>query len=78
MIKTKQTKPLEANPTKNYVPLSRLRNIINKFEGKDPQTKISFEFLIGSCFPTIYENINEYIVKEYMRGYTDGKAVRHD
>lgn len=41
---------------------------------KDHQMKeISFEFLVGSCFPKAMENIKEEMRRQYTLGYIEGQ-----
>lgn len=35
--------------------------------------EISFEFLVGSCFPKALENIKEEMRRQYTLGYIAGK-----
>lgn len=40
---------------------------------KDHNIKeISFEFLVGSCFPDALNNIKEEMRRQYTLGYTEG------
>lgn len=40
---------------------------------KDKKIKeISFEFLVGSCFPNALQNIKEEMRRQYTLGYTEG------
>ena len=57
---------------KDYVELSRARNIIEKFKDKENDTKLSFEFIMASFFPTIWENIQNTIKGAYTAGYING------
>lgn len=34
--------------------------------------EITFEFLVGSCFPEIMNNIKEEMRRQYTLGYTAG------
>lgn len=34
--------------------------------------KVSFEFLVGSCFPKAMQNIKEEMRRQYTLGYTEG------
>lgn len=48
--------------------LDRLNKII-----KDKKIeKVSFEFLVGSCFPKAMQNIREEMRRQYTLGYTEG------
>ncbi len=41
---------------------------------KDHKMKeISFEFLVGSCFPKALENIKEEMRRQYTLGYIEGQ-----
>jgi len=35
--------------------------------------EISFEFLVGSCFPKALENIKEEMRRQYTLGYIEGQ-----
>ena len=41
-------------------------------DGAQPDTEVSFEFLVGSCFPNALENIKLALREEYTKGYLDG------
>ena len=44
---------------------------------KDHNIKeISFEFLVGSCFPNALQNIKEEMRRQYTLGYTEGLKER--
>ena len=44
---------------------------------KDNNIKeVSFEFLIGSCFPNALENIKTELRKQYTKGYAEGLKER--
>lgn len=46
---------------------------------KDHNMKeISFEFLVGSCFPNAYKNIKEEMRRQYTIGYTEGLKERKE
>lgn len=48
--------------------LDRITKIV-----KDKKIKeVSFEFLVGSCFPNALENIKEEMRRQYTLGYTEG------
>lgn len=34
--------------------------------------EISFEFLVGSCFPKVLKNIKEEMRRQYTLGYAEG------
>lgn len=35
--------------------------------------EVSFEFIVGSCFPKILENIKNELHRQYTQGYIDGQ-----
>ena len=39
---------------------------------KDKLTEVSFEFLVGSCFPNALENVKAELRRQYTLGYTAG------
>ena len=39
---------------------------------KHDMKEITFEFLVGSCFPDIMNNIKEEMRRQYTLGYTEG------
>lgn len=55
-----------------------LKKIIGILEDRDtkPDDDVKFEFIIGSCFPTVYQNIKEEMRKQYTQGYIDGSEAQ--
>lgn len=51
-----------------------LKKVIKNFEKINPtdDTEVSFEYLVGSCFPDIMENIKKEMRRQYTMGYTEG------
>ena len=46
---------------------------------KDHNIKeISFEFLVGSCFPNALQNIKEEMRRQYTLGYADGLKAKKE
>lgn len=46
---------------------------------KDHNIKeISFEFLVGSCFPSALQNIKEEMRRQYTLGYTAGLKEKEE
>lgn len=46
---------------------------------KDHNIKeISFEFLVGSCFPNALQNIKEEMRRQYTLGYTEGLKAQKE
>ena len=35
-------------------------------------TEISFEYVVGSCFPNVMRNIKQALYHQYTNGYIDG------
>lgn len=50
------------------------KKVFNALEETKPtdDTDISFEYIVGSCFPNIYDNIKQKIFSQYTQGYLDG------
>lgn len=36
------------------------------------QTEASFEYVVGSCFPKVMDNIKKYVHQQYTLGYVKG------
>ena len=60
----------------DFVKLSRLKKIIALLE-KNNQTKedidVAFEYIIASCFPRVWENIQKILSEEHTKGYIEGR-----
>lgn len=56
------------------VKISTIKKIISKAEeaGFTDEDTVEFVYLIGSCFPNVYQNIMNTISNEYMRGFKEG------
>lgn len=56
------------------VQLGKLKNMVDQLEkgGIDLSEEISFEFLVASCFPSIYDNIKAEMTKRYIEGFERG------
>ena len=48
---------------------NKMANAINKHDMKE----ITFEFIVGSCFPHIMDNIKEEMRRQYTLGYIEGQ-----
>ena len=48
-------------------------NKIVKAIRKSNMKEVSFEFLVGSCFPKALENIKEEMRRQYTLGYVEGQ-----
>ena len=60
------------------VKLSKLQAIIKNIENNQKNNgdiEISFEFLMASCFPTCYKNIQNEMQRQYTLGYAEGMKV---
>lgn len=57
------------------VEISFLKKMISSFE-KTGQTKITFEALIGSCFPHIADNIKQELRHQHALGYAEGLKAK--
>ena len=57
--------------TVKYGKLRKMMKMLKKTNQND-DTDVSFEFIVGSCFPNILENIKAEIRNQYTIGYTQG------
>lgn len=48
-------------------------NKIIKAIRKSNMKEVSFEFLVGSCFPKALDNIKEEMRRQYTLGYVEGQ-----
>ena len=48
-------------------------NKIVKAIRKNNMKEVSFEFLVGSCFPKALENVKEEMRRQYTLGYIEGQ-----
>lgn len=66
------SKKIEVNvPT---VKLSHLRKMVKNLKetcGKDAE--VSFEYILASCFPTCWNNIQEALAREHTLGYLQAR-----
>lgn len=62
--------------------LSRIQKVLDSIRTtntieEDPD--VTFEYLVGSCFPTIFQNVQSALNEEhtlgYMEGYKDGQKL---
>lgn len=60
-----------------YKKLKKIVNNLEKINFRD-EDMVSFEYIIGSCFPNVYENIQEKIKEVYTQGYIDGREDREE
>lgn len=43
---------------------------------KNNMKEITFEFIVGSCFPDIMNNIKEEMRRQYTLGYVEGQKEK--
>lgn len=64
------------NKELDFVKLSRLKKIIDLLE-KNNQTEedidVAFEYIIASCFPRVWKNIQKVLSEEHTKGYIEGR-----
>ena len=48
-------------------------NKVVKVIRKSNMKEVSFEFLVGSCFPKALENVKEEMRRQYTLGYVEGQ-----
>ena len=56
------------------VKYNTLKKMVKALERTNPtdDTDVSFEFIVGSCFPNIMTNIEEEMRAQYTKGYAAG------
>ena len=59
------------------VELEKLEKMCKKLR-KSKIKEVSFELLIGSCFPHVLDNIKEEMHRQYTLGYVQGLKERED
>ena len=57
-----------------YKKFKKVYNAIKEHNIKE----ISFEFLVGSCFPNAFQNIKEEMRRQYTLGYTAGLKAQQE
>lgn len=63
---------------KNITSVARVERMIAKLKRDNPLVndwesyKISFEYVAGSLFPTLFKNVQKALKDEYTRGYIAG------
>ena len=57
--------------TVKYGTLKKVVKAIDKINPTD-NTEISFEYLVGSCFPSVLRNIKQALHTQYTNGYVEG------
>ena len=57
--------------TVKYGTLKKVVKAIDKINPTD-DTEISFEYLVGSCFPNVLKNIKQALHTQYTNGYVEG------
>ena len=51
---------------------------VYKILKKNNIEEVSFEFLVGSCFPNVMDNIKEEMRRQYTMGYVEGQNDRNE
>ena len=51
---------------------------VYKILKKNHIEEVSFEFLVGSCFPNVMDNIKEEMRRQYTMGYMEGQKDRNE
>jgi hypothetical protein len=57
--------------TVTYGKLKKIMKQLRQMNFQDSD-EVSFEFIIGSCFPDIYNNIQEEMRRQHAMGYAEG------
>lgn len=54
-----------------YGLLKKITDALEKI-GFSEDDEVTFEYVVGSCFPDIYENVKEVMRQQYTMGYIAG------
>lgn len=57
--------------TVDYGKLKKLMKCLRQANYKDDD-EVSFEFIVGSCFPDAFQNIQEELRRQHALGYAEG------
>lgn len=68
---------VELNLTVSCRKLRAIMAKLNSLKYRDEDV-VSFEFLVGSCFPDAYYNIQEELRRQYTMGYIDGRTEKDE
>ena len=63
--------------TVEYRHLKKIVEILDK-KGMKPNEEVSFEFVVGSLFPHVLNNIKEELRRQYTVGYAAGLEANKD
>lgn len=62
------------NKELDTVKLSRLKKIVELIErNNDKDVDVTFEYMIASCFPRVWNNIQKRLSYEHTQGYIQGR-----
>ena len=62
------------NKKLDTVKLSRLKKIVELIEkNNDEDVDVTFEYMIASCFPRVWNNIQKRLSYEHTQGYIQGR-----
>ena len=54
------------------IDIEKFNNVVKAIR-KTKMKEVSFEFLVGSCFPKALDNIKEEMRRQYTLGYIEGQ-----
>ena len=66
-------KTVKTNEIQPEIPIKVLRKLVDRFQDKPNDYKITFTYVMTACFPTVYNNIISYCKDCYTQGYIKGK-----
>lgn len=68
---------LENRITVSFGKLKKITESLEKTHMKNNDL-VSFEYVVGSCFPNVFENIQTEIRAAYTQGYIDGINAKEE
>ena len=63
--------------TVSFGKLKKIMESLEKTHMKNDDL-VSFEYIVGSCFPNVFENIKTEIRTAYTQGYMDGINAKEE
>jgi hypothetical protein len=71
-------KDIKTNEKEPEIPIKVLRKIVNRFNDKPDDYKLSFTYIMTACFPNVFNNIMSYAKDCYTQGYIAGQRSKNE
>lgn len=53
----------------DYIPLAKLRRFVESTKDQPGSTKLTFEFMMTLCFPSVYGSMRDWGARQFIEGY---------